>query len=84
MRYNTYEGRNNSSADITYRDVRFRSYVDLVKAKKEEPRFNPGVSLWYFGNETNGRVEIEYSRNLSIVDRDSFTKLAGETLQVNI
>lgn len=67
--------------DITYKDVRFYSFVQLVDIKNTTEEFKIPVSLYYDGSDLRGDVGICVSPGNSKV-RDKFTEVAAKTLKV--
>lgn len=74
-------GQYQQRVDAHFRGVRFESYCELVKLTKEKYGTHPAVTLWYQGYELNGNVELEFSRNMTSIDRNEYLKIAGETLK---
>ena len=67
-------------SEIKFSRVRFDSFVELSKIRKDDRRFNPGVTLRYEGTDLGGDVEIEMSYHMPNSVQNEFAEIAGKTL----
>lgn len=64
--------------DMFYKEVRFDSFVELVKIQRED-KYKIPVSLRYSGSDLCGDVEISVSPGSGL--KDEFLHIASETLK---
>jgi len=66
--------------DAFYKEVRFDSFVELVKIQREDDRYRIPISLHYNGTDLCGDVEIHIAPGNSGI-KSEFVKIATDTLK---
>ena len=69
-------------SEVSYNRVNFDSFVELANLRKNDKRFNPGVSLHYDGSDLCGTVDIRFGYHIEKEVCEEFIELAGKTLKL--
>lgn len=68
------------SYEVMYRRIRFESFAELVKFKKDND-WN-GVTLRYDGNDICGEVQIDFGIGVGSVIKEKFLREAQKILKI--
>jgi len=68
------------SYEVMYRRIRFESFANLVKFKKDNEW--TGVTLRYNGHDICGEVEIDFGIGVGCKDKEKFLQEAQKILKI--
>lgn len=74
--------RRHCMSEVSYNRVKFDSFIELANLRRNDKRFNPGVSLHYDGSDLCGTVDIGFGYHIEKEICEEFIELAGKTLKL--